>query len=144
MTTQSDRSALAPGRPASHRSRFPGEESLRSALGRCSPAVLNKTSQEAGTMPATASRRAPPAIPGARLGPVLSLLVFLLFFGFAGGAIACPSCKEALAQDPAGEKLTRGWARSIHLLMVMPYLLFGGVTFVIIRSARRNKEESKP
>ena len=70
----------------------------------------------------------------------LFLLSFLLLCGLAGAAMACPACKDAIANDPNGPKLTRGWARSIYLLMWTPYLLFGGVTFAIVRSARRNRE----
>ena len=92
-------------------------------------------------MPAPASRRAPPAIPVAGLGPVLALLVLLLFLGFTGAAMACPACKDALAQDPNGARLTQGYARSIYLLMWMPYLLFGGITFAIVRSARKAKKQ---
>ncbi len=55
--------------------------------------------------------------------------------------MACPSCKDAAPENPAAAaKLTRGWARSIYLLMWTPYLIFGGVTFGIIRSARRSKK----
>ena len=75
--------------------------------------------------------------------PAAFLLVFLLILLCAGGAAACPSCKEGLSssENPAASaKLTRGWARSIYLLMWTPYLLFGGVTLAIVRSARRSKE----
>ncbi|MDO8729810.1 MAG: hypothetical protein Q7J69_01285 [Candidatus Omnitrophota bacterium] len=77
-------------------------------------------------------------------GPVAFSLLFLLVLLCAGTALACPSCKttDASSKNPAAEaRLTRGWARSIYLLMWTPYLLFGGVTFAIIRSARRNKEK---
>jgi hypothetical protein len=63
---------------------------------------------------------------------------------FAGAAAACPSCKEAASssENPAASaRLTKGWARSIYLLMRTPYLLFGGAAFAIVRSARRNKEK---
>ncbi len=61
----------------------------------------------------------------------------------SGAALACPGCKEGLSspENPAASaKLTRGWARSIYLLMWTPYLLFGGAAFAIIRSARRAKK----
>ena len=68
--------------------------------------------------------------------------MFLLFFGFTGAAAACPSCKAAgSSENPAAAaKLTQGWARSIYLLMWTPYILFGGVTFAIVRSTRRTKQ----
>ena len=71
---------------------------------------------------------------------IFLLLAFILLF--AGAAMACPACKDAIANDPNGPKLTQGWARSIYLLMWTPYVLFGGVTFGIVRSARRNKAKA--
>ncbi len=53
-------------------------------------------------------------------------------------AWACPGCKEALSgQDPASLQLTQGYARSIFLLMSAPYLLFAGLTFLIVRKSRK-------
>ena len=89
--------------------------------------------------------RSPHPPSGSKVTPAslaVFLLAFLLFLLFAGGAAACPSCKEGLSspENPAASvKLTRGWARSIYLLMWTPYLLFGGVTLAIVRSARRKK-----
>ncbi len=57
-------------------------------------------------------------------------------------ALGCPMCSEAIANqsDPVlAAQLTQGYARSIGLLMSAPYLLFAGVTFLIVRSARRTK-----
>ena len=72
---------------------------------------------------------------------------FILFFAFllfsTGFALACPACKDALysSSDPKGyTRLTKGYARSIYLLMGTPYLVFAGVTLTIVRSARRNKK----
>lgn len=92
-------------------------------------------------MPARPPEAAPPGnpsplwpwLPPATRGLLLVLLFLLLL---AGGAAACPLCKEAVQNNP---KLTEGFARSIHLLMSMPYLLFGGLTLYIVRSARRKK-----
>ena len=67
---------------------------------------------------------------------LFSALILLL----AGTAMACPACKDAIANDPNGPKLSKAWARSIYLLMWTPYVLFGGVTFGIVRSARRAKK----
>lgn len=58
-------------------------------------------------------------------------------------AFACPGCKDAISssENPAAAaKLTQGWARSITLLMWTPYLLFGGVTFAILRSHRKETD----
>ena len=74
------------------------------------------------------------------MGTLLTL-ASLLFS--AGVALACPACKDAIysSSDPKGyTRLTKGYARSIYLLMGTPYLVFAGVTLTIVRSARRNKK----
>jgi hypothetical protein len=51
-------------------------------------------------------------------------------------------CKDLLSSqsDPAlSYRLTQGYAWSIALLMSTPYLLFAGVAFFIIRSARHRR-----
>ncbi len=71
---------------------------------------------------------------------LVSAALYLLTMG---AAIACPACKDALysSSDPKGyTRLTKGYARSIYLLMGTPYLVFAGVTLTIVRSARRNKK----
>ena len=111
--------------------------------------IKNREKARPGRNHASAAADAPgPASPRgvkARL-----FLPAILFFSFlllleAGAAAACPSCQAAgSSENPAAaDKLTQGWARSIYLLMWTPYLLFGGVTFVIVRSARRSKEVAK-
>ena len=65
-----------------------------------------------------------------------------LWFVAGGIALACPMCQEALSsqKDPAfGIQLTQGYARSIALMMTTPYVVFAGVTLLIVRSARRSK-----
>ena len=72
--------------------------------------------------------------------PVFILSILL----FAATAAACPACESAVSssqETPGGSnKLVRGFARSIYVLMVPPYILFGGVTFAIVRPARRAKK----
>ena len=55
----------------------------------------------------------------------------------AAAAWACPACNDAVAGQ--GGALTQGFARSINLLMSMPYLLFAGLTLYVVRSTRRKK-----
>ena len=63
---------------------------------------------------------------------------FVTLFLLTEAASACPSCKEALSgQDPASLQLTQGYARSIFLMMSAPYLLFGALTFHIVRTVRK-------
>lgn len=68
------------------------------------------------------------------------LLAILLSLLAARAAAACPSCKDALSTPGAPNPLSRGYARSIHLLMAMPYILFGGVAFTIVRSSKRARK----
>ena len=67
-------------------------------------------------------------------GEGILLLAMTIGFLFCGPAAACPMCKESAQGSP---KLTEGFARSIHLLMGMPYLLFGGLALYVARSARK-------
>ena len=58
-------------------------------------------------------------------------------------ALGCPACQEAVASqgDPeTARKLISGFSWSLGLLLSTPYLLFGGITFLVVRSARRAKQ----
>ena len=107
------------------------------------PAVLRQSS----TLPETNSGRwvCGTARGGVTLGVTRGLFLFIASFLFlAGAAMACPACESAVSssqETPGGSnRLVRGFARSIYVLMAAPYLLFGGVTFAIVRSARRSKK----
>lgn len=69
-----------------------------------------------------------------------TLLLATLLFLLSAPAAACPSCKDGLSAPGAPNQLSRGYARSIHLLMAMPYILFGGVAFTIVRSSKRARK----
>lgn len=72
---------------------------------------------------------------------ITGVLVYWMLYR-VNWALACPACKEFIgsSSDPAASaKLTQGYARSIALLMSAPYLLFAGVTLLILR-ARRAKQ----
>ena len=73
--------------------------------------------------------------------PALSrifLFAFLPVFLLSKAAAACPACGDAVAAQ--SDTLTRSYARSITLMMSAPYLLFAGLAFFIIRSARRARK----
>ena len=58
-------------------------------------------------------------------------------------ALGCPMCKEVVANqsDPAlASRLTGGFAWSLGLLLTTPYILFAGITALIVRSARRSRQ----
>ena len=74
---------------------------------------------------------------------VFYLLCTMIYWVTTGAALACPACKDALysSSDPKGStRLTQGYARSIYLLMGTPYLVFAGVTALIVRSTRHRKK----
>jgi hypothetical protein len=53
-------------------------------------------------------------------------------------AVACPSCKEAVAaQGGDAARLSNGYSSSILLMIAMPLALMGTGAFVIARAARR-------
>lgn len=67
--------------------------------------------------------------------PVAALLVLLL----ADVALACPTCKDNLASDPAAANLVRGYFWSILFMMSMPFLILGslsGYFYWEVRKAR--------
>lgn len=60
-------------------------------------------------------------------------------------AFGCPMCQEVVAsqRDQAvASRLTGGFAWSLGLLLSTPYLLFAGIAFWIVRSARRARKQS--
>ena len=71
---------------------------------------------------------------------VRALLPLLSVALFAGVAVACPTCREGLAEnDPQGQALAAGFFYSILLMMGMPFAIlgtFGGLAYLSIRRAR--------
>ncbi len=52
----------------------------------------------------------------------------------------CPTCKDQLAHDPAGQSMARGYAYSILFMLSMPALIFLGLStyfYLLVRQARR-------
>jgi hypothetical protein len=43
-------------------------------------------------------------------------------------AVACPTCKDSLAHDPATANLARGFYYSILFMVSMPFVIFGGMS----------------
>ena len=66
------------------------------------------------------------------------------FLLWTNSALACPMCREIVAnqKDPAAAgRLASGFAWSLGILLSAPYLLFGFITFMIVRSVRRSKKQ---
>lgn len=61
-------------------------------------------------------------------------------------ASACPTCKDALAEnDPNHANVVRGYFYSILFMMAMPFLLlgsFGSYMYLEVRRARRKQEQA--
>ncbi len=55
---------------------------------------------------------------------------------FASPAIACPTCKEAIATSEGGDLLS-GFFWSIVFMMSMPYAIFGIFGLCVYRSVRK-------
>jgi hypothetical protein len=69
------------------------------------------------------------------------LLVLLALFAFERRASACPMCQEAVpntssAEDEDQARLSRAYNNSILLMVGVPYMLVGGVGFLIYRQVR--------
>jgi len=58
---------------------------------------------------------------------------------FAQVALACPTCKDNLAHDPASANLVRGYAYSILFMLSMPPLIFGGLSAYFYWEVRKAK-----
>lgn len=68
----------------------------------------------------------------------MASLVLALGLCLAGEARACPSCKEAVANQPGdASRVQDGYSYSILLMMAMPLVLLGTGTFFVLRAARR-------
>jgi hypothetical protein len=75
---------------------------------------------------------------------LFSFLALVALAGAAEVAWGCPSCKEAILESgsaSASASLAKGYARSILLLMAVPYALFAGVSYCVVRAARRNRSK---
>jgi heme/copper-type cytochrome/quinol oxidase subunit 2 len=57
----------------------------------------------------------------------------------AGIAMACPTCKDSLAHDPASANLVRGYAYSILFMLSMPPLIFSGLSAYFYWEVRKAK-----
>ena len=76
-----------------------------------------------------------------RCALVLTLLVAVV--SAATPALACPTCKDGLAEsDPTTQAMARGYFYSILFMMAMPFVIigtFGGAAYLSIRRARERQ-----
>jgi hypothetical protein len=78
---------------------------------------------------------------------LLAILLLAAFFVICCDslAIACPTCKSGLGNDPQRAALVRGYGWSIIFMMSMPFLILGGLGtyfYLLVRKAR--KESGTP
>jgi hypothetical protein len=77
-------------------------------------------------------------LPNCRVTAVTALAVCLALA--ADFALACPTCKDQLAHDPASANVARGYAMSIMFMLAMPPLILSGLGSYFyweVRKARR-------
>ena len=76
---------------------------------------------------------------------VLALMVLAMVLLTAADIMACPTCKDGIAEsDPTSEALARGYFYSILFMMAMPFVIigtFGGAAYYSIRRAREKQAE---
>ena len=58
---------------------------------------------------------------------LIAVALMLIVGCFANTASACPTCKDALAGDPANSSMVQGYFWSIIFMMSMPFLVFSTV-----------------
>jgi heme/copper-type cytochrome/quinol oxidase subunit 2 len=58
-------------------------------------------------------------------------------------AIACPTCKDGLANDPASAHLARGIYYSILFMVTVPYVVFGSLAAYFYWQIRKAKARQK-
>jgi len=72
-----------------------------------------------------------------------SVLVFALILFTASEVLACPTCKDGIAEsDPTSQAQARGYFYSILFMMAMPFVLIGtlgGAAYVSIRRAQEQQ-----
>lgn len=57
---------------------------------------------------------------------------------FAGETLACPTCKDGIAEsDPAARQMAAGYFYSILFMMSMPFAILGTFGIAAYRSVRR-------
>ena len=72
-----------------------------------------------------------------RMPLLVALATVLVAVALCEPALACPTCKDQLAHDPASANLARGYAYSILFMLSMPPLIFGSLCAYFYWEVRR-------
>jgi heme/copper-type cytochrome/quinol oxidase subunit 2 len=78
---------------------------------------------------------------------LITAALVAVVLGFAPAAAeACPTCKDAIAQnDPKHQQMVKGYFYSILFMMSMPFVVlgtFGSMAYFSIKRARRVEEDA--
>ncbi len=72
-----------------------------------------------------------------RLRRMVTCLALMLIIGLASDALACPNCKEAVAnQDGDSMRLANGYSWSIILMIAVPFTLLGAGSMMVVRAVK--------
>lgn len=71
--------------------------------------------------------------------PILFVLFLMLLFSYSAEA-QCAMCRAVIESEENGE-MAKGINNGIIYLMVFPYLLVGGIGYIIYRSRRKKRTE---
>ncbi len=73
---------------------------------------------------------------------LLPLLVLALVLFTAADVLACPTCKDGLAEsDPVSQAQARGFFYSILFMMAMPFVILGTFGSAAYFSIKKAKEQ---
>lgn len=67
------------------------------------------------------------------------LIVILIFLISASSEAQCAMCRAVLESEEGGE-MAKGVNNGIMYLMIFPYLLVGGIGYIIYRNRKKAKE----
>ncbi|MFT5436104.1 MAG: cbb3-type cytochrome oxidase subunit 3 [Ulvibacter sp.] len=65
------------------------------------------------------------------------ILILLILFSYTGEA-QCAMCRAVIESEESGE-MAKGINNGIIYLMVFPYILVGGIGYIIYRSRKKRK-----
>ncbi len=74
-----------------------------------------------------------------------NIIALALLLCLADAALACPTCKENLANDPEAANIVRGYFYSILFMLSMPPLILSGLSLYFyyeVRKARALKAKA--
>ncbi len=69
---------------------------------------------------------------------IIAVLTICEFSAFAQG---CAMCKAALESSPEGRFLAGSFAHGILLLLFLPYVIFGTISFAVYRAYRKKSKQ---